>query len=272
MVADQDFPSEHDQDYALALIQGRIAEKRLFEARFLCRRLGDGLGVVRRQALARELDEALAQVEPLRRQAQALVAQGDHYQAGLVYSQIEAIAVDVPGVAEERQALAGAEALAARLHKPPVAEPETLVEVVPAATMAKDREIVAPDAVQIESSAAPPAAPLSTPQGQGRSSFPGWKLLASGGLVAGALVFGFLLWNKPATPPPPAAASTIIIQPLQPVEMAVSPDTPSPPASEPPPVVAEPATPAPSVPVPDASTPALHLGSLQIKPVKKNQR
>ena len=86
MVADQDFPSEHDQDYALALIQGRIAEKRLFEARFLCRRLGDGLGAERRQSLARELDAALAQVEPLRRQAQALVAQGDHHQAGLVYN------------------------------------------------------------------------------------------------------------------------------------------------------------------------------------------
>ena len=131
MAADQDFPSEHDQDYALALIQGRIAEKRLFEARFLCRRLGDGLGADSRQALARELDEALARVEPLRRQAQVLAAQGEHVQAGIVYSQIEAIAVDVPGVAEERQALAGAEALAARLHREVVVEPEPQVEVVP---------------------------------------------------------------------------------------------------------------------------------------------
>ncbi len=272
MVADQDFPSEHDQDYALALIQGRIAEKRLFEARFLCRRLGDGLGVGSRQVLARELDEALAQVEPLRRQAQALVAQGDHHQAGLVYNQIEAIAVDVPGVAEERQALAGAEALAARLHKPPVAEPETLVEVAPAATMAAESERVAPDAVQIEPSAAPPDAPASAQQVQGRSFFPGWKLLAASGLVAGALVFAFLLWHKPATPPSPAATSTIIIQPLQPVETAVAPVTPPPPAPEPPPVVVEPLVPAPPVPAPDASTSALHLGSLQIKPVKKNTR
>ena len=266
MVADQDFPSEHDQDDALALIQGRIAEKRLFEARFLCRRLGDGLGAERRQSLARELDAALAQVEPLRRQAQALVAQGDHLRAGLVYSQIEAIAVDVPGVAEERQALAGAEALAARLHKPLVAEPESVAEVVPAVLMAEKGESAAPAAAQIEPPAASPAASLSAPQMQGRAWFPGWKLLAAGGLVAGALVCGFLLWKRLATPPSPAATSTIIIQPLQPVETAVAPVVP------PPPVVVEPAPPAPPVPAPDSPTPALHLGSLQIKPVKKNTR
>lgn len=268
MVADQDFPSEHDQDYALTLIRGRIAEKRLFEARFLCRRLGDGLGAGSRHSLARELDRALAQVEPLRRQAQALMAQGEHVQAGLVYSQIEAIAVDVPGIAEERQALAGAEALAARLHKAPVAEQEPRAEVVPAVTRAEDGESAAPATAQIEPPAAPPAAPLSAPQMPGRFPRPGWKLLAAGGLLLAALALGVLLWQRPTTPPPVAATSTIIIQPLQqPVATVVAPVTLPSPAPEPPPVVEEPSPPV--TPEPVSSTPALHLGSLQLKPAKK---
>lgn len=275
MVADQDPQSALEHDYSLTLIQARIAEKRLFEARFLCRRLGDGLGADKRQALARELDDALGQVEQLRRQAQALMAAGDHGQAGLLYRQIEAIAVDVPGVAEERQALAGAEALAARLHKAVVAEPEPVAEVVRVATMADDGENAAQVARQIERPAISPAAQGAAPQMSRRPPRPGWRLLAVGGLVLGALALGVLLWSRPTNPPPPAATSTIIIQPLQPVETAAASAPPSPPPEpEPPSVVAEP-TPAveepspPAPPEPVSSTPALHLGSLHIKPVQK---
>lgn len=274
MVADQDFPSEHDQDYALALIQGRIAEKRLFEARFLCRRLGDGLGAERRQSLARKLDEALAQVEPLRRRAQALVAEGDHVQAGLVFSQIEAIAVDVPGVAEERRALAGAEALAARLHKLPVEEPEPvvepIVEVVPAEPEHAGGESAAPVAGPIESPAASPAAQVSVPPASRPAVCPAWMLLAAGGLALGSLALGFLLWNKPSSPPPVAATSTIVIQPLQPIATAVAPVAPPAPEPAPPPVVEVPAPPVPPASTP--SEPAVYLGSLQIKSDKKTKR
>ena len=267
MVADQDFPREHDQDYALTLIQGRIAEKRLFEARFLCRRLGEGLGAARRETLARELDEALAQVEQLRGQAQALVVQSDHVQAGLLYSRIEAIAVDVPGVAEERQALAGAEALAARLHKPRAEEPAPTPAVVVSAAVEESGEIAAPPTPQVEAALPSPIAEMSRPSlPQQRSPLFSWKLLAAGGLVLGVLAL-LLLWGRQSTSPPVSSTSTIVIQPLQPVTTAVAPVAPPPPAPEPLPVVEEPSPPV--TPAPTPSTPALHLGSRQIKSEKK---
>lgn len=267
MVADQDFPREHDQDYALTLIQGRIAEKRLFEARFLCRRLGEGLGAASRDVLARELDEALAQVERLRGQAQALVTLGDHVQAGLLYSRIEAIAVDVPGVAEERQALAGAEALAARLHKPRAEEPAPTPAVVVSAAVEESGEIAAPPTLQVEAAHPSPVVEMSRPSlPQQRSPLLSWKLLAAGGLVLGVLAL-LLLWGRQSTSPPVSSTSTIVIQPLQPVATAVAPVAPPPPAPEPLPVVEEPSP--PMTPAPTPSTPALHLGSLQIKSDKK---
>lgn len=268
MVADQNFPREHDQDYALTLIQGRINEKRLFEARFLCRRLGEGLGAASREVLARELDEALAQVEQLRGQAQALVAQGDHVQAGLLYSRIEAIAVDVPGVAEERQALAGAEALAARLNKPRAEEPAPQPVVVSAA-VEESGEIAAPPTPQVEAAHPSPVAEMSRPSLPQRSPLLSWKLLAVGGLVLGALAL-LLLWGRQSTSPPVSATSTIIIQPLQPVTTAVAPVALPSPAPEPVPVVEEPSPPV--TPAPAPSTPALHLGSLQIKSDTKIKR
>lgn len=266
MVADQDFPREHDQDYALTLIQGRINEKRLFEARFLCRRLGEGLGAASRETLARELDEALAQVEQLRGQAQALVAQGDHVQAGLLYSRIEAIAVDVPGVAEERQALAGAEALAARLHKLRTEEPAP-PPVVATAAVEGSGEIAAPPTPQVEAALPSPVAEMSRPSLPQRSPLLSWKLLAAGGLVLGAVALLLLLWGRQSTSPPVSATSTIVIQPLQPVTTAVAPVAPPPPVPEPVPVVEEPSPPV--TPALAPSTPALHLGRLQIKSDKK---
>lgn len=268
MVA-EDFPREHDQDYALALIQGRIAEKRLFEARFLCRRLGEGLGAASREVLARELDEALAQVEQLRRQVQALVAQGDHVQAGLLYNRIEEIAVDVPGVAEERQALAGAEALAARLHKPRAEEPAPQPAMVASAAVEESGEIAAPPTPQVAAAHPSPVAEMSRSSLPQRSSLFSWKLLAAGGLALGVLAL-LLLWGRQSTSPPVSATSTIVIQPLQPVTTAVAPVAPPPPAPEPAPVVEEPSPPV--TPAPAPSTPALHLGSLQIKSDKKIKR
>lgn len=271
MVADQDFPREHDQDYALALIQGRINEKRLFEARFLCRRLGEGLGAASREALARELDEALAQVEQLRGQAQALVAQGDRVQAGLLYSRIEAIAVDVPGVAEEWLALAGAEALAARLNKPRAEEPAPQ-PVVASAAVEGSGEIAAPPTPQVEAALPSPVAEMSRPILPQRSPLLSWKLLAVGGLVLGTVALLLLLWGRQSTSPPVSSTSTIVIQPLQPITTAVAPvaPPPPPPAPEPVPLVEEPSPPV--TPAPAPSTPALHLGSLQIKSDKKIKR
>lgn len=114
------------EDDALALIRLRIKEKRLFEARFLCRKLGAVLGGEQKESLERELNDALGQVEPLRQQARILMGQGEYGPAGDLYARIEAIAIDVPGVADEREILAGTEALAARLlHRSPGEEPSS---------------------------------------------------------------------------------------------------------------------------------------------------
>lgn len=268
MVADQYPPSELEQDYTLTLIQGRIAEKRLFEARFLCRRLGDGLGAASRQALARQLDDTLAQVEQLRRQAQALAAQGDHGQAGLLYSQIEAIAVDVPGVAGERQALAGAEALAARLHKSQAEEAAAHApEGLPAPIMAIGGKSAAPDEVPVERPSASPVAQGAAPQMSSRRfPRPGWMLLAAGGLLLGTLALVLLLWGRSATSPPPSATSTIVIEPLLPVSTAATVPS-SPPAAATPPATTGEELPPPETPASPA--PALHLGGLTVEPSSK---
>lgn len=267
MVADQYPQSELEQDYTLTLIQGRIAEKRLFEARFLCRRLGDGLGAASRQALARQLDDTLAQVEQLRRQAQALAAQGDHGQAGLLYSQIEAIAVDVPGVAGERQALAGAEALAARLHKPQAEEAAAHApEGMPAPIMAIGGKSAAPDEVPVERPSASPVAQGAAPQMSRRFPRPGWMLLAAGGLLLGTLALVLLLWGRSATSPPPSATSTIVIEPLLPVSTAATVPS-SPPAAATPPATTGEELPPPETPASPA--PALHLGGLTVEPSSK---
>ena len=99
----------------VSLIRSRIKEKRLFEARFLCRQLGDALGAKERLALERELTGLMDQVVTLQHQARVLLDEGQKDQVVRLYNEIEAIAIDVPGLAEEKRALEGSEAIIAKL-------------------------------------------------------------------------------------------------------------------------------------------------------------
>ncbi|MDD2465200.1 MAG: hypothetical protein PHI97_14475 [Desulfobulbus sp.] len=118
MVASRQSQPLFSSDDTLAVIRSRINEKRLFEAHFLCRKLGHDLIAAQRTAVEQQLAASLKQVEQLRSDAKVLVARGELGPGRELYARIESIAIDVPGVPEEIKALAGAEALEARLSKP----------------------------------------------------------------------------------------------------------------------------------------------------------
>ena len=110
------------------LIRSRISEKRIFEARFLCRQLGADIDPKEETALQQELENLVARVEELRQQARADAEAGLRARAESVYRDIERIAIDAPGLHEERAKLAGAEPLVARITGrtvPPKPEPAT---------------------------------------------------------------------------------------------------------------------------------------------------
>lgn len=104
-----------DVDKPSALIRARIRERRIFEARFLCRQLADELEDMERNALEAELARLLGQVERLRQQARVHAEEGRSHQATKTFRDIERIAIDVPGLAAERQALEGAGTVLARI-------------------------------------------------------------------------------------------------------------------------------------------------------------
>jgi len=98
-----------------ALIRSRIRERRIFEARFLCRQLGAEIEAREKHQLERELTDVLAQVNTLRQLAGQRIAEGRNDLAGQLYRDIEQLAIDVPGLAEEQRTLAGTEAIFAKI-------------------------------------------------------------------------------------------------------------------------------------------------------------
>ncbi|MCL1979584.1 MAG: hypothetical protein FWG62_00710, partial [Proteobacteria bacterium] len=113
MPGDAEFSPEH-LAHPAARIRARLKERRVLEARFLLRQFEDELDAGERQALEQEVSRRLAEVERLRHQAKAAAAEGRREEAGRLYRALEQLAADVPGLPEERAALAGAEALFSR--------------------------------------------------------------------------------------------------------------------------------------------------------------
>jgi len=263
-------------DDPLALIRSRIRERRLYEARFLYRQLGDGIGARERMALEGEITGLLQRVGDLHRQARVAAAAGQRQEALRLYGELEAIALDVPGLAEEKRALAGAAALMAKIA---VAAPEPAPPVMP------------PPANPVEERLdEPPVASLLPRRHQSRR----WLWLAAG-LMGLGLLLVVVFWRSGTNDSPPSPSPTsppghsILIRPLvadapaippQPVEEAPStvaeqPAEPeSPPESPPAPPVAEPAAKsverAPEPAVPPSSSP-LELGTLHLKAFGKKK-
>ena len=170
--------SDETQD----VIRSRIREKRLFEARFLCRKLGQGLTAEQRASLEEQLGAALKQVDQLRNQGKERVACGEYGQARAFYAQLEAIAIDVPGVAEEVKALAGAEALAARLAKP-------VKETVAISSPVLEQEEVAPAIADVTLPTQEDVSCVGEPVGWRVGRFWCWAGIA-GVVVCALVVFG----------------------------------------------------------------------------------
>lgn len=246
-------------DDPVSLIRARMQEKRIFEARFLCRQLVGEIGASEKKALERELTGLLTQVEQLRRQAQALVADGRREQAAGVYGEIAAIAIDVPGVAEEQRALESAEALVARIAgktatlERPDLEPAPRVDVQAQASTVDE-----------------------SPQAPPKQQKPGRRVWLAVSLLGILALLALLVWrggrhaSAPQSTPPPPAAQTITIRPL---------DLPSPAVEQPQqpqrlqqvqPLqqAAEPVAP-PVEPENVPASPSLKLGTLQVEDAER---
>lgn len=232
-----------DVDNPSALIRARIRERRIFEARFLCRQLADELGEMERNSLEAELARLLGQVERLRQQASAHAEEGRHQQAARTFRDIERIAIDVPGLAAERQALEGARAVLARIT-------DTAVQ----------REL---EQTRLEVTPPPPADEAPHPALARNRRRPVrrlprlWLAALLVGLVLAAGLLVFLRPGRKDAPAPPVApaapAQQIHIRPL----VAAGPPEPTPPPAD-----------AASPPQGDAPAPAgsLRLGELQVRP------
>ncbi len=230
-----------DVDNPSALIRGRIRERRIFEARFLCRQLADELGEMERNTLEAELARLLGQVERLRQQARAHAEEGRHQQAARTFREIERIAIDVPGLAAERQALEGARAVLARITDTAVQREleQTRLEATP----------------PLPADEAPHPALARNRRRPARRLPRLWLAALLFGLVLAVVLFVLLRPVRKDAPVPPMApaapAQQIHIRPL----VAAGPPEPTPPPA---------ARPAEG----DAPAPAgsLRLGELQVRP------
>lgn len=203
-----------------ALIRSRIREKRIFEARFLYRQLGAEIGAKEKIALERELSGSLEQVKKLQQQAREYTAQGQNSLAVKLYLDIEQIAIDVPGLAEEKKALAGAEALVARFTGkiPEVQKPPAKAPVVPIAPLVQN----VPDTEVVQVSPVVPPKSVFIPEvWQRLQQLPRRWLLAIG--IGCLVILLFLLrspqekqtLSAPSPSPPAASRQTIAIRPLE---------------------------------------------------------
>ena len=235
-----------------ALIRSRLREKRIFEARFLYRQLGAEIEEREKIALEQELSNVLTQVKKMQQQARDYTEKGQSHLAEKLYRDIEQLAIDVPGLAEDKQVLAGAEALLARMAgKTDQRKPEG-VQAVP--------QLIAPPAA--------PSADETWAMGIPTTAKDRWQRLLW--LLAGllALALFLLLFFHPnhealflSAPKSPLPAQQLFIKPLDPV----------PPA----PVIAAPsdkeAEPGESATEVESSPPAsLKVGELQIKEAAGN--
>ena len=207
----------------VTLIRERIKEKRIFEARFLFRQFGDEIATDRKMKLADELAATLSRAEQMLQRARSHAAGGERSQAEQVYREIEAIVVDMPGVAEEIKALAGASALITKIKAtaPIVADPEPPTEVA-AAEVASEPE---------------PAPADVGPRQRRRTRWPLW--LAAGCTVVAVSLLA--LWYDDVTntsppltaPPEQPSTQTILIRPMVAEGSAPVEETDPPPAAGP---------------------------------------
>jgi hypothetical protein len=236
-------------DNPTALIRSRITEKRIFEARFLCRQLGAEIDAMEKIALQRELESLVARIGDLRQQARAHAAEGRGAVADSVYREIEWIAIDVPGLQEERARMEGAEPLIARITGR-AQQPE------PRPSLGPFRSPAGAEQGQEERE------PLAAPVPSGKTWLSSARLLAvAAGLFFLVVVFAllFLLRGMQTTVSfeQEPTHQTIFIRPLA--------APPSAPISSAEAQVAEPSPDDPVAEGPAVLPPAVNVGALQVE-------
>jgi len=188
----------------VALIRSRMAVKRIFEARFLFRQLGDEIGTSEKMALAEELAAILSRAEQLLQRARACAAGGERNRAAELYREIEAMVIDMPGVAEESKSLTGAATLMAKIAAtaPIAVDPDPPPEPDEVGAADEDRSS------------------FVVPPQKAKRLRPLWLGLAAGflalGAALGALWLGFpdFFSSTPFPTPPSLPAKDIVIRPL----------------------------------------------------------
>ena len=247
-----DPPSPYGQDHSVELIQARIREKRLYEARFLFRQLGDEIEGAAREQLQTSLTGLFNQIEQLRSQARAHASRKNREQAEELYAAIERMAIDMPGLADEKQALAKLPyaVSAAKGEKPP--------------SYGADKQPVAVEAESRKRSPIAPRVRLQPLVARLRQPRRYWRWATLALLLLIVAMFLFLPADKPERPvakPPSSEQGTpqsIVIRPM--VASGQEAAAPSRPSSPPPD-----ALPADPVEKPAAKEGSLHLGTLQVE-------
>jgi hypothetical protein len=220
-----------------ALIRARIREKRIFEARFLYRQLGTEIRDKEKTALEGELSGSLEQVKKLQQQAREYAAQGQNDLAAKLYLDIEQIAIDVPGLAEEKKTLAGAEALVARITGKTPEGRKAPAEVSGAPAVSEGQVVapvaqIVPDAEVVQVAPAVPQKPVRTNGLQQRLQqipYP-WLVAVGIGCLVALLFLLSSPQHQPAAPSPSLPApskQTISIRPLE-ASSSMVPGQPSP--------------------------------------------
>ena len=241
---------------SVSLIRSRIEEKRLFEARFLARQLGDAIGAREKADLERELTGLLSQVDALQQLARSCLAEGQKDRAARLYSEMEEIAIDVPGLAEEKRAVEGAEAIVARLTtKTPRSDHRRhrLASALVARHVTPPAETEAPVMPQVPAVDEDEHNVFGRPPRNQRKKRP-IRIWLTAGLLA-ILLLVFFIWQGSRHDPSPAPsppAQNILIRPL----IAAPPAETAQPEKE-----VEPVDP----PAAKSVTPTLKLGALQIE-------
>jgi hypothetical protein len=262
MPGDAEFSPEHP----VARIRAKLEQRRVLEARFLLRQFSGEIDAGERQALEQEIRRRLDEMERLRHQARRAAAEGQREEAGKLYSDVERLVVDVPGLPEERASLAGAEAIFSRTAAQDTGErwPEPVDEpgLMPDREAAKRDPLAAAGeaGLKAEQQASGPAgqetANLHT--GHRRRSAGLWIAVAACAGLAALLLLTLQarLHNKPSAMPPasaPLPAHTIVTGPADPGGTAASP---KPPPETPGPTNAEQAQPQPQTPPAHQDPPA----------------
>lgn len=89
----------------IAIIRERIAAKRLYEARFLLRQLGDELTPANREQMAKQLEDTIHALEQKHRDALYYAGQGNFDRAAELLEGIEQVTVDFPDLDREKERL-----------------------------------------------------------------------------------------------------------------------------------------------------------------------